>query len=127
MLHVGIVGVQTDYAALREGSLQELVNLVDWANVVVRFKAVSLKNVHGIHAVLTLLGDCWISDIRSNQAVQMLEGAKPVAGLVRVGHALHEMASRAAALPVIAKVHTLYLLSFMSSHWPLSQPECKPE
>jgi hypothetical protein len=77
---------------------------VDWANVVIRFKAVSLKNVHGIRAVLTLLGDHWLSDIRSNQAVQMLEGSKPVAGFVRVGHALHEVASRAAALPSIAKV-----------------------
>lgn len=97
-------GVQADYAALRDGSLQELVNLVDWANVVVRFKAASLQNVHSARALATLLCDQWLADMRSNQAVQMLEGAKPVAAFVRLGAAVHEVASRAVALPNIAKV-----------------------
>lgn len=100
--------MQADYAALRDGSLQELVNLVDWANVVVRFKAASLQNVHSARALATLLCDQWLADIRSNQAVQMLEGAKPVAAFVRLGAAVHEVASRAVALPQITQVRSIY-------------------
>jgi hypothetical protein len=96
--------VQTDYAALREGSLFELVNLVRWNNVRMDFKAASLQQVHGVSALLRLLCGRWVADIRANQAVRVLEGAKPVASFVRLGSAVHRLAAHAATLPVNSQV-----------------------
>jgi hypothetical protein len=96
--------LQMDYAALREGSLLELTNLVDWNNVVLRFKAAALRRVHGAAALAQLLAAHWLADIRANQAVQVLAGAKPVAAFVRLGTAVHRLAADAAALPATVQV-----------------------
>lgn len=96
--------MQTDYTALREGSLFELVNLVNWNNVRVEFKAASLQRVHGAEALLRLLAGRWLADIRSNQAVRVLEGATPVASFVRLGTAVHRLASHAATMPIATQV-----------------------
>lgn len=96
--------LQTDYAALREGSLFELVNLVCWNNVRIDFKTASLQSVHGVQALLRLLIGRWVADIRANQAVRVLEGATPVASFVRLGSAVHRLASHAATLPVNSQV-----------------------
>ena len=96
--------LQTDYAALREGSLFELVNLVCWNNVRIDFKKASLYSVHGVQALLRLLIGRWVADIRSNHAVRVLEGATPVASFVRLGTAVHRLAAHAATLPVNSQV-----------------------
>eukprot|EP00892_Ulva_mutabilis_P006810 jgi/Ulvmu1/4500/UM002_0226.1 len=99
-LAVDYIPTTTDYAALREGSLFELVNLVNWNNVRVEFKAASLQRVHGAEALLRLLAARWLSDIRSNQAARVLEGATPVASFVRLGAAVHRLAAHAATMPI---------------------------
>jgi hypothetical protein len=96
--------MQTDYTALRDGSLCELVNLVRWSDARIDFKAASLQSVHGVQALLRLLEEYWVSDIRANQVVRLLEGAKPVASIVRVGSAVHRLASHAATLPMNSQV-----------------------
>lgn len=96
--------MQADYTALREGSLFELVNLVNWNNVRIEFKAASLQCVHGAEALLRLLAGRWLADIRSNQAVRVLEGATPVASFVRLGTAVHRLASHAATMPIAKQV-----------------------
>ena len=106
--HVAVNALlQTDYTALREGSLFELVNLVCWNNVRIDFKTASLQSVHGAQALLRLLIGRWVADIRANQAVRVLEGATPVASFVRLGSAVHRLASHAATLPVNSQVRTI--------------------
>ena len=96
--------MQADYAALRDGSLLELVNLIDWSNVVLSFKAAALRRVHGAAAVGSLLLAQWLADIRANQTVRVLAGATPVAGFVRVGTAVHRLAADVSAVPMATRV-----------------------
>ena len=70
----------------------------------VEFKAASLQRVHGAEALLRLLAARWLMDIRSNQAVRVLEGATPVASFVRLGTAVHRLAAHAATMPMVTQV-----------------------
>lgn len=108
--------LQADYAALREGSLLELINLIDWSNVVLTFKAAHLRRVHGAAALSTLLLQHWLADIRANQAVRVLAGATPVAAFVRLGSAVHRLAADAVALPATAQVWPRLCLMLSCSH-----------
>ena len=96
--------LQVDYTALRDGSLLELINLIEWNNVKLRFKAATLRRVHGAAALVQLLASHWLADIRANQTTRVLAGATPVAAFVRLGTAVHRLASDAAALPATVQV-----------------------
>ena len=78
---------QADYAALRDGSLIELANLINWDAVHVHFVRAAVRDVHGLHALTAALTRDWATDIRAHQTARVLEGATPVAGFVRVGTA----------------------------------------
>lgn len=99
--------MQADYAALREGSLFELVNLINWDNVHIHFKRASLRNVTGVPAALKTLASDWAADIRANQTARLLEGATPVAGFVRLGAAAQRLATDLASLPRNTAVRAL--------------------
>jgi hypothetical protein len=71
---------------------------------VISFKAASLSRIHGAAALQQLLVARWVADIRANQAVRVLQGARPVASFVRLGTAVHRLAAHAATLPSTSQV-----------------------
>ncbi len=58
---------RVDVAALREGSLLELVNLVPWGGVDIALKALTLRGRHGWDGVAAEAAEEWLKDISSTQ------------------------------------------------------------
>lgn len=93
-----------DFTALRDGSLLELVNLIHWHNITLSLPASTLRRIAGPHKAVTELLEGWLAHVRGHQAARVLEGATPVAGIVKLAQALHQLGADAVALPAAVSV-----------------------
>jgi len=79
---------RVDVAALRDGSLVELLNLVPWGGIDISFKGLTLAGIQGWDGIGATAAREWLRDIAGTQAHKFLVGIAPVNHICKVGSAV---------------------------------------
>ncbi|CAD7702281.1 unnamed protein product [Ostreobium quekettii] len=80
-----------DLAALRGGSMVEVLNMVRWGGVKVNLKGIRLAGMKGWDTLVEALSKEWTSDVAGTQAHKFVTGIPPFRSFRRIGTAASDL------------------------------------